>query len=132
MAEFSYKGKVRWSETDASGLFHFPTAFMWAEDAEHELYRTALPGFAFSNLPRRTVSATYSAPFRAGDAYEVRLWVTKIGTSSITFGWTVMRGETIAVEGQHTVVHLGPDFKPSALPDNLRAGMERYQKSEAS
>lgn len=126
---FSQEGRVRWSETDASGLFHYPSALIWAEEAEHELYRQALPGFTFDNLPRRSVTATYSAPFKAGDTYEVRLWVEKLGNSSLTFGWTVMKGEAVAVEGQHTAIHLGSDFRPAPLPDVLRAALGQYERA---
>jgi acyl-CoA thioester hydrolase len=129
MSIFSKKGTVRWSDTDAAGVFHFSAAFIWVEEAEHELYRTVIPGFRYDNLPRRSVAATYNAPFRAGETYGVELWVEKLGNTSATYGWSVMKGDEVAVQGQHTVIHMGSDFRPAPLPGALRTGLERFLKS---
>ncbi|MBH0121927.1 hypothetical protein I0Q12_21390, partial [Rhodococcus sp. CX] len=41
MSVYRSRGVVRFSETDASGRFHYTAALKWAENAEHELYRAA-------------------------------------------------------------------------------------------
>ncbi len=126
MREFTHEGLVRWSETDASGRFHFIAAFVWVEEAEHQLYREIEPDAPLRDLPRRAVKASYESTFHAGDSYHVRLCVKRIGTSSITYTWTVLNGSVPSIEGEHTVVHVGPDRRPAAIPKHFRAGLETY------
>jgi acyl-CoA thioesterase FadM len=111
-------GTVRFSETDASGRFHYASALMWAEDAEHTLLRSLdLPVTSF---PRRAVSATYERPLVDGQEYVVELDVERLGTTSITWSWRVLTDGELAVTGSHTVVHLDGSGRPAPVPDALR------------
>lgn len=113
------RGIVRFSETDASGRFHYTCALKWAEDAEHEIYRSAgVPVVAF---PRRAVSATFERPFVDGDTYTVELEVQRLGTSSIAYAWRILDGELVAVTGSHTVVHVDEAGRPTPVPEVLRS-----------
>lgn len=109
---------VTWSETDASGRFHFTAPLRWAEDTEHGLYRSV--GLDPASFPRRAVSSTYQASLRAGDAYTVDLAVGRVGSTSITYRWRVRSGGSVCVEGEHTVVHVDGQGRPTAVPDALR------------
>ncbi|MFJ9381316.1 acyl-CoA thioesterase [Streptomyces sp. NPDC101455] len=109
---------VGWSETDASGRFHFTAPLRWAEDAEHALYRAAGLDPAF--FPRRAVSSTYERALRAGDAYSVDLTVEGIGSTSITYRWSVRSEDAVCVHGSHTVVHVDGSGRPAALSQALR------------
>jgi acyl-CoA thioester hydrolase len=131
MVPFEHRGTVRWSETDASGRFHYTSAFIWAEEAEHALCRTLAADWRPNGMPRRTVSATFNAPFQAGESYVVRLTVARIGTTSVTFDWEIGNGTNVAVEGSHTVVHLGQDGRPQDLPFELRDGFGRHLKEQS-
>ena len=130
MAAFEHEGEVRWSETDASGRFHYANALMWAENAEHALYKLIDPAFDLASMPRRAVSASFLRPFACGDRYTVRLWVGKLGNSSIGFVWQVLDGEAVATEGKHTAVHVGRDGKPKPLPDRVRVGLDSHLANE--
>lgn len=116
------RGVVAFSETDASGRFHYTSALKWAENAEHELYRVA--GVPITGFPRRAVSATFERPFVDGDEYVVELRVEKLGTSSISYIWRILGGDAVAVTGAHTVVHLDESGRPAPVPANLRAVLE--------
>lgn len=121
MSLVRHTGTVRFSETDASGRFHYTHALRWAEDAEHTLYhRVGVPVSAF---PRRAVSATYERPFVTGDEYAVELEVARLGTTSVTYSWQILNGDAVAVTGEHTVVHLDESGKPTALPHALRTAL---------
>ena len=71
-------------------VFHYTAAFRYFEIAEWELMRQA--GFPLSDhrkisgLPRVNVSATFYAPLFVDEPIEVKVWVERIGTTSITFG----------------------------------------------
>ncbi|MGO4596345.1 acyl-CoA thioesterase [Terrabacter sp. 2RAF25] len=115
-------GVVRFSETDASGRFHHASALLWAENAEHEIYRAA--GVPVEAFPRRAVSASFERPLVHGDAYAVELVVTKLGRTSVTWAWRVVNEGLTAVTGSHTAVHVDPSGRPTALPDALRRRLD--------
>jgi acyl-CoA thioester hydrolase len=112
-------GTVAWSDTDASGRFHFTAALRWVENAEHGLYRATLPRVDIGRFPRRAVQATFERPLEAGDMYAVHLAVDRLGMSSVTWRWRVTsRGDT-CVAGTHTAVHVDEAGRPAALPEPL-------------
>jgi acyl-CoA thioester hydrolase len=129
MAIFEQSGIVRWVETDASGHFHNSSAIIWAEEAEHALYRQAAPEFDLSRIPRRAIQMSFNRPLFAGDAYLVKLWVDRIGDSSMSFGWHIMLGEDIAIEGSHSLVYVGTDGRPVSLPDHVCIAMSEFLSS---
>lgn len=118
------QGQVAWSDTDASGRFHYTAAMRWVENAEHDFYRSVDPGFPIGAMPRRVVTATYHRPLAAGDVFRAELEPQRIGSTSISYRWRVLRGEDLCVEGEHTVVHVGADGRPAPLPVELRRALE--------
>ena len=122
MTGYTTTGVVRFSETDASGRFHYSAALIWAENAEHNLYRDA--GIAVSDFPRRAVSAEFVSPLVDGDEYTVELSVDRLGTTSVTYAWRILARGVLAVTGSHTVVHVGSDGRSATLPEDLRAVLE--------
>ncbi|GAA4483907.1 thioesterase family protein [Rhodococcus olei] len=123
MSGYRSRGVVTFSETDASGRFHYTAALKWAENAEHEIYRAA--GVPIVRFPRRVVNATFERPFVDGDEYVVELHVEKLGNTSITYGWRILSGDEVAVTGSHTVIHLGESARPAPLPEKLRDTLQR-------
>jgi acyl-CoA thioester hydrolase len=101
VAEHSEKFRVAWVDTDAGRRIHFTAAFRWAEATETSLYRK-LGVLVFE------------------DEVEVRLRVERVGTTSMTFGWHVLHDGEVAIEGRHTVVHVGADGRPEPLDDRTR------------
>lgn len=128
MTAFELSGKVAWSDTDASGRYHFTAAFRWAENAEHELYRAAVPDIDIGRFPRRAVTASFQGPLAAGDNYRVELDVERIGNSSIDYRWRVFGPSGCCVEGSHTVVHLHADGTPAPVPDELRSWLACHDR----
>jgi acyl-CoA thioester hydrolase len=120
---------VFWSETDASGSFHFTAPLRWAEDAEHALVRAA--GGDPGSFPRRAVSSSYLRPLRAGDQYTVDIAVERIGSTSITYWWRVLSGDAVCVEGGHTAVHLDGTGRPAPVPDALRSALSAHQRAKS-
>ncbi|MEW2503371.1 acyl-CoA thioesterase [Amycolatopsis sp. CA-161197] len=116
--------RVAWADTDASGRIHWSSVFRWAEAAEHALLRAAGRGADEAGpYPRRSTEAVYHRALEFDDRIEVRLGVEKAGRSSVTFGWQIVRGDDLCVEGRHTVVHVGPDGRSAPWPEQLRAAL---------
>ena len=113
-------GVVAWSDTDASGRYHYTAAYRWAENAEHALYRSLDPGIDIGRFPRRMTSATYEQPLAAGDEFAVELAAERVGNSSISYAWTVSGIRGVCARGAHTVVHLDEHGVPARIPDALR------------
>ncbi|MFC3585590.1 acyl-CoA thioesterase [Streptantibioticus rubrisoli] len=116
--------RVAWADTDASGRIHWSVIFRWAEAAEHAFLHTL--GWQPSEVgsyPRRSTEAEYHRPLRFGQRFELRIGVERVGTSSVTFGWTVISDGQTCVSGRHTVVHIDGNGRPAPWPDHLRAGL---------
>ncbi|GGM72310.1 hypothetical protein GCM10010106_18280 [Thermopolyspora flexuosa] len=124
MTVYRVRGTVAFHETDASGRYHYTNAFKWVEVAEHALYREA--GVQVVDLPRRAVQAVFDLPFEFGDEYVVELEVEKLGNTSITYAWRILKGEDVAVRGSYTVVHIDGSGKPTPVPDALRDVLADY------
>jgi len=94
---FLQRRAVEFHETDGAGLVHFTNIFRWMEGAELAyLQELDIPVLACesaksSGWPRVAVSAKFVAPLRFGDQVETRLWVGKIGKSSVTYRLEIWR-----------------------------------------
>ena len=114
---------MRWVDTDAGGRIHFTAAFRWAETAELELYRELGLLEHVPHLPRRHVDADFHRVLVFDDQIDVTLSVASVGTTSITYEWQITRGEELAIEGRHTVVHVDADGSPQPIDDATRAAL---------
>lgn len=113
--------RVAWIDTDAGGRIHFTAVFRWAELAEAGLRRALDLLGDWGNYPRRRVEADYLEVLRFEDEIEVRIRPERLGTSSITYAWRIIRAGQVCVEGRHTVVHVGADGGGAVpLPSDVR------------
>jgi acyl-CoA thioesterase FadM len=77
----------------------------------------------WGDYPRRRVEAEFRRVLRFEDEIETRILAERVGTSSITYVWTIAKeGETF-IEGRHTVVHVGIDGRPVPLPEKVRSAL---------
>jgi acyl-CoA thioester hydrolase len=122
MAEQRERFRVAWVDTDTGGRIHFTAAFRWAEATETSLYRRlGLLPEELGDYPRRHVEAEFRHPLVFEDEIEVTLRVERVGTTSVTYRWEILKDGGAAVEGTHTVVHVGRDGRAVALDDEVRA-----------
>ncbi|MBA2742622.1 MAG: acyl-CoA thioesterase [Actinobacteria bacterium] len=115
--------RVAWVDTDAGGRIHFSNAFRWAEVAEVGLVRDVLSIEEWGDFPRKHVHAEFLKVLRFEDEIEVRLRVDRLGTTSITYAWTISKDGEPYVRGGHTVVHVDADGRPTPLPDRIRVAL---------
>ncbi len=108
-------------DTDAGGRIHFTAVFRWVEAAETALMRRLELMEGWGNFPRRHVEADYLKVLVFEDEVEVRLRVERIGSTSISYGWDLVKDGEPYVSGSHTVVHVDERGRPAELPDRLRA-----------
>ena len=70
----------------------------------------------------RKVTLEYARPARVFDELVIRLWVERIGRTSLTFGQDLRRQDDDALVASADVVTvcLGADGRPHAVPDEWR------------
>jgi acyl-CoA thioester hydrolase len=133
-SEFSLTRLVEFAETDMAGIMHFANFFRWMESCETAFYRSlGLPLISFVpgqivGWPRVNVSCTYRAPLRFNDAVEVKLFVKKLGTRSVTYVFQFRQGEVLAAQGEVTAVCVGAGEKgvmvSQPIPAEIRAKLQ--------
>jgi acyl-CoA thioester hydrolase len=116
--------RVAWVDTDAGGRIHFTAVFRWVEAAEVALMRRLGLMEGWGNFPRRHVEADYLKVLVFEDEVEVRLRVERVGSTSITYGWDLVKDAEPYVSGRHTIVHVDEQGRPAQLPDQLRASLD--------
>jgi acyl-CoA thioester hydrolase len=120
----SERFRVGWVDTDASGRIHFTAAFRWVEATETALRRRlGLLDNGAGDWPRRHVEAEYKRALKFEDEIDVRVWVSNVGTTSVTFHWEVTCDGEVAIEGQHTAVQVDAEGRPAPLGDDLRSAL---------
>jgi acyl-CoA thioester hydrolase len=115
--------RVAWVDTDAGGRIHFTAVFRWAEAAETALLRSLGLLDEWGDFPRRAVEAEYLAVLRFEDEIQVELRPEHVGTTSISYGWEILRDGEVCIRGRHTVVHVDGDGRPAPLPEAMRRAL---------
>lgn len=98
--------RVEWPDTDAAGHYHHSTVVRWVEAAEAVLLRRLGLDRLFGSTPRVHFEADYRARLWFGDLVRIELRVTKVGTASLHYAFTVRgQGDTEAATGRMTIAH---------------------------
>ena len=122
-ASYVERRRVAWVDTDAGGRIHFTAAFRYAESAETGLGREAGLLAAWGDLPRRRVEADFRKVLRFEDEVETRIRVERVGRTSVTYAWEIVRGGEVCVEGRHTAVHVDAEGRPAPLSEEARRAL---------
>lgn len=140
---FVYPALIRWGDCDPAGIVYYPRYFdmfhqameAWFGEALGVPYVEVIQGRKLG-FPSVHTEADFAAPSAFGDAVDVRLTVTRVGRSSIEFGYRVTArddpadlratGKTVCV-----VMDLDPGSKTFRralpMPDDLRARIETFR-----
>lgn len=122
-AHYRQLSEVSFSDTDASGWAHFSKILCYVENAEHAFFKSLdIPVFSNnSGYPRVKISCDYRSPLRFQDTFEVILFLTKIGTSSIHWKFQIQKSDTtLAAEGEMISVKVDPTGTPTPLTESER------------
>ncbi len=130
---YIYKTQIKLHDTDAAGLLFFGKQFFYVHDAYEKLLEKI--GFGFSNLLKKRkyflpivhAESTYKKPLFVGDEITIRVKLTNIGTSSITFTYIITNKKNDVV-GTAKTVHVTTDKatkKKIPLPKAFRSALEK-------
>ena len=116
--------EVAFSDTDASGCTHFSKILSYVENAEHGFFSSiGIPVFdpAQGGWPRAHVRCDYRRPLRFQDTFEVRLSLSKVGTTSIHWQFEIVKSDTtLAAEGEMVSVKVDSTGTPFAITEAER------------
>ncbi|MEM9317408.1 MAG: thioesterase family protein [Pseudomonadota bacterium] len=115
---FERAQSILFRHCDPAGIVFYPRFFEMINDTV-EAYFAHL-GHPFAALhqgaavPTAAIEATFHAPARLGEELALRLYLTKLGRTSLSY-----RVESQAFSASASLVHTGPDLRPAPWPDDL-------------
>lgn len=121
---------VEWVDTDAAGHHHNSAIIRWVEAAEAHLMRQlGLPDY-FPVAPRVQQVLNFRGKLWFGQPVTTRVWVDRVGNSSLVMGFEVEGHSTDrheggpAADGTVTTVHVPLGSTTSApWPDAMRRAL---------
>lgn len=130
---------VKFSHCDSTGLVFHPNFFAWAVDAEEAFFRQVLGADLFGPglveglfVPMAGARAEFVQPLRAGDEVRFRLWIERLGWSSVRWAFVIEKEGCPAVWIAETLVFTraqpGGGFKAVEIPAAFRERMLPYLK----
>lgn len=129
---FSYPIDVRFSDLDALGHVNHAIFVSYLEHARFHWWRGFLKGrdFAEDGFLIARIEVDYRKPIHLGDTVRVDLRIDKIGTSSFTLAYKVVRsGDGVVLAEAHTV-QVVLDFK-TQRPRPLRPELVDWLRSQS-
>ena len=135
--EYRIVRRVEFSETDMAGIVHYSNFFRYMEAAEHAFFRSIGFSVVTRNVdppvgwPRVHAECDYRRPIRFEDEIEIRMYVTKKKSKSLTYGFWFRKidgEESIDVaRGSLTVVcvtHKNGRMKAAMIPKEISRKIE--------
>lgn len=132
--------EVYWGDADPAELIFYPNVFRYVMQAESALFRSL--GYSAMSIrelgvtnPRVHVEADYHRPLWVHDRGICRLWVSRIGRSSLRLDFALIKeGEQEpAVTGHLVEVFVDRrSMRPVPIPEEIRRGLETSEVPRAA
>lgn len=117
------------------GVVHHSSYLVYMEEGRTALMREL--GFPYESVERRgfgmavrQVELRYRSAARYGDRVVVRTWVERFRGASIRYTYEIVRAgdrELLATAmAEVACLTLRDGFRPTPIPDDIRASLERY------
>ncbi|MGB7302770.1 MAG: thioesterase family protein [Burkholderiaceae bacterium] len=131
---FEHVIRVRWAEADIQGVVfngHYLTYFdIGMTEYLRELFKADADALhkVFDKLYVVKSTVEYKSPARFDEKISVRVRVARIGNSSLTFEFSILREGVALVSGENIYVY-APDGETSPVPDDLRERLQAFETS---
>ena len=108
IGEFSYRRRVQYRDTDASGIVHFSAFFVFCEEAEHAMWREA--GLTVEarqteiGWPRIAASFEFLKALRFEDEIEVQIRLVARTAKTFTYQAIIMHEGRMAAVGTMSTI----------------------------
>ena len=130
---FRYSRRVQFAETDLAGIVHFSWMFRYMEEAEHAVWRAA--GLSIAERggalgwPRVAAAFEFRNPCTSRTRFEVIVRLAEVGSRSLQYEHTIVRGDVVIGSGRITTVCVqkAPDgpMRATEIPAGIRAQAAR-------
>ena len=133
MTIFTTPATVRMYDTDAAGILLFANQFRFVQDAFEAFLESG--GFPFSEMFSRSevlfvvvsAKANYHAPLLVGDHLAIQVAVLKIGNTSFTMEYQLLRGDQIVGNAQITHVCINRENRSKTpIPEKFRGFLDAH------
>lgn len=134
---------IRFSHCDPAGIVFHPQYYYILNALMEDFYLEVLgTGFIETwktygvGFPIAGIRSDFVAPSRAGDKCVGRLWIERLGESSVRFAMTVHMGEELRLQCVETAVCVRPSesakggLEKAAIPDVIREKFAPYVRDE--
>jgi acyl-CoA thioester hydrolase len=118
--------RVRYAEVDAMGYVHHARYFVFFEIGRTELLRRS--GICYRDLEARRLyyvvvrlECRFRAPARYDDMLTLTTVTERLSPVRVDHSYRLRRGEQLLAEASSTLALVGPDGRPTALPDDIYA-----------
>jgi 4-hydroxybenzoyl-CoA thioesterase len=127
---------VRFGDVDGAGIVYYPRFFNYFHVAFEDFF-TRNAGVPYDQIlskervgfPTVHVETDFGIPLRHGDAIEVEMTVSKIGKSSFTSTYRVLRGGKLCARAEITTATVDLDqMQAIPIPDKYRAALEKIRE----
>lgn len=138
--QFKVRRRVAFHETDAAGIVHFATYFVWMEQAEHALLHhlgigvfMVLDGEQVS-WPRVSAQCDFQNPLHFEDEFEIQVRVSHLGNASVRYRFDFYRAGAPIATGYTTAVccRLHPRPASVTIPPHIRATFSPFLHPEVN
>jgi acyl-CoA thioester hydrolase len=133
MTHYDFDMRVAYADTDRMGVVYYANYLALFERGRTEFLRSI--GLRYRDLeeerkifmPARAAHVEYSAPARYDELIRVRTVLSEVGRAHVTFKSEIFdeAGKRIA-GGSVTLAVVNQLWKPTRLPDDLRAQLEKH------
>ena len=137
---FARSLRIRFGHCDPAGIVYFPQYFVmlngivedWVSDGLGIPYAELL-GPRRIGLPTVRIDTEFRAISRMGDEVSLGLRVEHLGRSSLTLTLDCSAGDELRVLARTVIVATSLDtHRPVAIPDDLRAAIERFAAASSA
>ncbi|HEX2195407.1 MAG TPA: thioesterase family protein [Actinomycetota bacterium] len=119
-ASLRIQRRIEWSDTDASGHWHNTAAFRMIEWAETALFERLGILDVYGYLPRVHVEADFHRSLEFRDLVDATIAVAKVGTTSLTYDFTIDRDGERCVTMAVVVTLIDGEGRARPWPDEHR------------
>lgn len=131
--------RIRFSDCDGAGIVFHPNFFVMFNNLIEDWFREALdmpfegmPKYGFL-LPVVNVKSDFIKPFHIGEHGELRLWVSRIGSSSFTVQIEFWKDDEKRVHCEETMVFIDTENRRSMpIPADIRQKFLQFLKEETA
>jgi acyl-CoA thioester hydrolase len=120
--------RVRYAEVDAMGYVHHARYFVYFEVGRTELLREN--GIRYRDLEARRLyyvvvrlECRFKAPARYDDLLTLTTSTERLSPVRVDHNYRLRRGDALLAEASSTLALVGPDGRPTPLPDDIYAAL---------